>query len=215
LARLSESRFWSPLPCHEKELASMNAFFRNSFSSEFPRALIVSGPPESGKTSALKICASMSPHSRDIVHIDCRESPPFRDDATLCPDRRLLIIDSLDPDQFDIGEILDFYGGSNVSLVFVPITPVSTYCIPPAYCPAIVSFSLYLDAEMFEILKEKVANFRCIPDELLGRIAVKISRERGTVGEAVRLLEWAIRVAISAGRAVADVELPTDDDAEE
>jgi hypothetical protein len=157
----------------------------------------------------------MSPQLRDIAYIDCRESPPFCDAAALCSDRKLLILDSLDLDQFDIGEIFDFYSGSNVSLVFVTTTPVSTCCLPPAYAPTIVSFSLYLDAELFEILKEKVANFRCIPDKLLGRIAVKVSRQRGTVNQAVLLLEYAIQAAISAGRTVADVELPADTDMED
>jgi hypothetical protein len=74
---------------------------------------------------------------------------------------------------------------------------------------------MYLDAEMFEmfeILKEKVANFRCVPDELIGTIALKVSRERGAVSDAVRLLERAVRAAIAAGRTVADVGLLTDTD---
>jgi hypothetical protein len=191
------SPFWSPIPCREAEISFISEFIRVSFSSDHPRVLVVVGHSKTGKTSALSLCAAMSPHCDRIGFEKVGDSFEFSSV------RRLVIFDDFDPTR-PIGEIFEAVGRANYSIVFVSPEPLGLSEISMAWHPSILNFGRYSSGQLVDILKEKVGACDCVKEELLREIAVKVWRSRGTVPDAVELLVRAVRAAIRGGKAAVD-----------
>jgi hypothetical protein len=182
------SVFWSSLPCRESEIAFVNDFIADSFSSEHPRILAVGGGPRTGKTSALHLCASMSRFHRQIEYIDCLEVSPFPDTDELFGARRLIIFDNLDPIRISVRGLLEFYEPANWSFIFVTPADILSY-LPIEYSPSAINFSRYTPVQLFDILKEKACEFeKGVSDDILSEISQTIDSRRGTVDDAVDCL---------------------------
>jgi hypothetical protein len=206
LSHLCSSPFWSPLPCREVEIAIINDFLRRSFAEASPRVLVVVGDRKSGKTSALKLCASMSPHAPRIRFVDSSTFLDFPDLPDSPTERNVLVFDDF-PSDLSLLEIADICGSVNYSMVFVSDKALN-YCeIPVKFVPSILNFGRYGYNQFVEILREKVRNFQCVPLPVLQHIAGRIAQSGGTVPDAVEWLTATLRTALADDRPLFDVNI--------
>jgi hypothetical protein len=181
---IDDSPFWSPLPGREPELLALNDFIRGSFTSATPRALVVTGPPQSGKTSCLQLCASMSVYARQIRFVEDSSSFPFLNGAEFVVDRHLVIFDNFTA-EIPVGPVVAAFSEANWSTIFVTVHVLDICEIPMQFCSGIVSFGRYSFGQIVEILKEKTIGVGEIPEGLFPRIAEEVMKRRGGVLEAM------------------------------
>jgi hypothetical protein len=151
--------------------------------------LVIDGPPQTGKTSSLRLAISMFPFQRYIAFVDCRTQSPYPVSDELFEYRRLVIFDHVDPASFSLPDLFAVLARTNWSFIFVGPLSILPF-LPPGYSPGAICFSRYTRDQIYDILRERmIEQERTVPDGFLREIARVTDHDRRQITDAIGWLE--------------------------
>lgn len=194
---LTEDGIWKPLPEREAEIDYINEFIENSFVSDDPLILIVSGPKLCGKTAVLHTCSLMSDFEDMIFFFDCIQNNIFDFQNLPDDDRKLIVLDN-----FALKENIDlvhFFYELNFSIIVViqqhekndlqNIINILQDSGVFASSIRTINFGRYDRNKIKNILNEYMKEtYDIVPSAIISSISVQVEKNEESIQDAFQVL---------------------------
>ena len=203
IKNITKQGLWMPLPCRESEIAFINDFLENGIKSKNPSILIITGPKNSGKSSALIICSKMSFFESSIFFIDLQKvnhchlqqdgetnvNLIYNErilifDETFFRNKKIIILENCLPEKHS--NVIYFFLARNCPIVIVCRDLPKLNFIPNLVNISCLNFSKYTRNQIIDIMKERMESASdAVADDVLIYIA---SKADGSVPRAFKFL---------------------------
>lgn len=182
---VKHSGFLSTLPCRECELTNISDFISQCFQTDQIMVMTLSGEKNTGKTSAIKLCAAMSEYERQIIFVDCGFSTEF-EEPERATGKQLIVFDQFGGVEEDVVRICERL---RCSCIFVSRDVIGLASLPACVNKSHLRFGRYTWYELREILNEKLSDvIDIVPQRVVADIASQVSKASGDVTDAIGLL---------------------------
>lgn len=185
-------RFWFPIACREREIATINDFIEQFFAKQKSMLLVITGRRSTGKTLSIWHCYRMSAHQKQIRFVDCdhRQMVPNISDSP--NSERMIILDNVECGS-EIDKIINYYRDLNVGIICVSRKQMNFNFLPNNYSISVINYGMYSEEQLVVILKESLAcsQFRddvSLYDKVLIEIANHACAKNLTALDAQKLL---------------------------